>query len=127
VAEIDPIAADAVIGIWLLERAGRDDRSTPAGELALDGKTLPGAKDSDGNQIHLLAAMTHAGLVAGQVEVGAKTPSQVETFRKASCPYSASLGMALVSAFDRNGGTTASPRAPRSWAAASWAITSLAT
>lgn len=73
VTEIDPVAADAVIGMWLLERTGHDDRATPAGELALDGKTLRGAKDGDGNQTHLLAAMTHGGLVARQVEVGAKT------------------------------------------------------
>jgi predicted transposase YbfD/YdcC len=43
------------------------------GEVAVDGKTLRGARDGDGNQTHLLAAMTHTGLVAGQVEVGAKT------------------------------------------------------
>jgi predicted transposase YbfD/YdcC len=83
VTAIDPAQADAAIGTWLLHRASRP--STPSGdnpaeyaspglrELALDGKTLRGAKDSEGNQVHLLAAMTHTALVAGQVEVGAKT------------------------------------------------------
>jgi predicted transposase YbfD/YdcC len=88
VTEIDPVQVDAVIGAWLLERAHRlnhPDRrpatdtapaeNTVAGldAVAVDGKTVRGAKDSEGNQTHLLAAMTHTGLVAGQVEVGAKT------------------------------------------------------
>lgn len=81
--EIDPVTADAMIGAWLLERAGQNNATSPAGSrdgsddsavgIAVDGKTLRGAKDSDGNQTHLLAAMTHTGLVAAQVEVGAKT------------------------------------------------------
>lgn len=84
VTEIDPAQADAAIGAWLLQRAehpnAEDHGPSPKDtgrpgltELALDGKTVRGAKDSEGNQMHLLAAMTHAGLVAGQVEVGAKT------------------------------------------------------
>jgi predicted transposase YbfD/YdcC len=82
VTEVDPAQADAVIGAWLLARAeqvGHDSalstESTAAGlgEVAVDGKTVRGAKDSDGNQVHLLAVMTHTGLVAGQVEVAAKT------------------------------------------------------
>ena len=37
-------------------------------------ETVRGATDAEGNQIHLLAAATHAqSLVLGQVEVGAKT------------------------------------------------------
>jgi predicted transposase YbfD/YdcC len=82
VTEIDPSQADAAIGAWLLERAEKtsvgkenlsDDESPPLVELALDGKTLRGARDSEGDKMHLLAVMTHTGLVAGQVEVGAKT------------------------------------------------------
>lgn len=81
--EIDPVTADAMIGAWLLERAGQNNPTGPAGTrdgsddgavgIAVDGKTLRGAKDGDGNQTHLLAAMTHTGLVAAQVDVGAKT------------------------------------------------------
>jgi hypothetical protein len=40
----------------------------------VDGKTLRGALDADGDQMHLMAAATHGDqLVLGQVEVGAKT------------------------------------------------------
>jgi predicted transposase YbfD/YdcC len=82
VTQIDPSQADAAVGSWLLERAENtsankekpaDNASPPPVEFAVDGKTLRGAKDSEGNQTHLLAVMTHDGLVAGQVEVGAKT------------------------------------------------------
>lgn len=42
--------------------------------VAVDGKTIRGAVDADGDQVHLLAAATHGDqLVLGQVEVGAKT------------------------------------------------------
>ena len=42
--------------------------------IAVDGKTVRGATDAEGNQSHLLAAATHHdALVLGQVEVGAKT------------------------------------------------------
>jgi predicted transposase YbfD/YdcC len=42
--------------------------------IAVDGKTVRGATDAEGNQPHLLAAATHQdALVLGQVEVGAKT------------------------------------------------------
>ena len=83
VTEIDAAQADAVIGAWLLERAGHLGHDTDsvdtdgvdevAVEVAVDGKTLRGARDDDGHQTHLLAAMTHTGLVTGQVEVGATT------------------------------------------------------
>jgi len=42
--------------------------------VAVDGKTVRGAVDEEGNQVHLLAAATHTdSLVLAQVEVGAKT------------------------------------------------------
>ncbi|MGH7556338.1 MAG: ISAs1 family transposase, partial [Gemmatimonadota bacterium] len=98
---IDAGQFDATVGAWLLDRATQnlprqpvqdhagDHEPTPApepepvlgpwladehGALSVDGKTVRGAVDAEGNQVHLLAAMTHhQGLVAGQVEVGAKT------------------------------------------------------
>jgi predicted transposase YbfD/YdcC len=85
VTGIDADQADAAIGAWLLSRHAAHnfgaDAVGPAVEagiadaevLAVDGKTLRGARDGEGNQPHLLAAMTHTGVVAGQVEVGAKT------------------------------------------------------
>lgn len=76
----DAAAVDAVVGAWLAEHAGL---STPAGAVpddhrlvavAVDGKTVRGAVDAEGEQVHLLAAATHQDtLVLGQVEVGAKT------------------------------------------------------
>jgi predicted transposase YbfD/YdcC len=78
---------DAAVGAWLTQRAA--DRAAPpdsgAGHradadgpglvaIAVDGKTVRGAVDADGNQVHLMAAATHLdSLVLGQVEVGAKT------------------------------------------------------
>lgn len=42
--------------------------------IACDGKTVRGAKDTDGNQPHLLAAMDHnSGTVIGQVDVAVTT------------------------------------------------------
>jgi hypothetical protein len=78
---------DATVGSWLMgslagepaaqdEAAGRDD---PAGliPVRLDGKTVRGAKDADGNQRHLLAALVghtaQTSVIAAQAEVGVKT------------------------------------------------------
>jgi predicted transposase YbfD/YdcC len=83
---------DTAIGAWLLDRAAtvaghpppvgdrRSDQDPDGGEpdrlvpVAVDGKTARGAKNVDGDQVHLLAAMTHqGGLVVGQTDVAAKT------------------------------------------------------
>lgn len=83
----DPAVVDAVIGAWLAGQSSADQAAAgepAAGEsdggssalvaIAVDGKTVRGATDPEGNQVHLLAAATHTdGLVLGQVEVGAKT------------------------------------------------------
>jgi predicted transposase YbfD/YdcC len=96
----DPVAVDAAVGAWLAEHAAQraaehagadldvdpgsvalctagacEDPHKPAlVAIAVDGKTVRGAVDSLGNQVHLLAAATHQdSLVLGQVEVGAKT------------------------------------------------------
>jgi predicted transposase YbfD/YdcC len=74
----DAAALDAVTGTWLMARAGA------AGDLAggettlvpirVDGKTVRGARNPDGSQVHLLAALAgRRGVVAAQTEVGAKT------------------------------------------------------
>jgi predicted transposase YbfD/YdcC len=83
VTGVDPAAVDAAIGAWLLDRASENDGENDAAQacasdglvaLSVDGKTVRGAKDAEGNQVHLLAAMTHQqGLVVAQTEVGAKT------------------------------------------------------
>ena len=84
----DAAAVDAAVGAWLhtqaaaRDRAGADTGVTGQGTaddaaliaIAVDGKTVRGAVDADGAQVHLLAAATHDdSLVLGQVEVGAKS------------------------------------------------------
>jgi predicted transposase YbfD/YdcC len=80
----DTTALDAVTGSWLMERAsaagdlastGQDgDDEVPLVPVRVDGKTVRGARNPDGTQVHLLAALAGVrGVIAGQVEVGAKT------------------------------------------------------
>ena len=80
----DAAALDAVTGAWLMERAsaagnlasaGRDrDDDAPLIPVRVDGKTVRGARNPDGSQVHLLAALAGVrGAVAAQTEVGAKT------------------------------------------------------
>jgi hypothetical protein len=54
---VDPTVLAAVIGAWL---ADRDHPAQRRRAVAVDGKTLRGAKRDDGRQVHLLAAMDHA-------------------------------------------------------------------
>jgi predicted transposase YbfD/YdcC len=56
-ARLDAEALAAAIGAWLADR-DRSDRRRRA--VAVDGKTLRGASDAQGRQVHLLAAMDHA-------------------------------------------------------------------
>src|SRR5207247_2062412 len=64
----DPEMFDAAVGAWLMNAAGfaapvagvADDRMPGRGALMqvrLDGKAIRGAKDADGNQVRLLAAL----------------------------------------------------------------------
>lgn len=85
----DAAAVDTAAGAWLMERAGLASRqegdgsgappASGAGDLPLvqvrvDGKTVRGARNADGSQVHLLAALAgEQGVVAAQTEVGAKT------------------------------------------------------
>jgi hypothetical protein len=78
----DPAVVDAVIGAWLAQQSAAQESaaaeptvdSCTLVAMAVDGKTVRGATDSEGNRVHLLAAATHQdALVLGQVEVGAKT------------------------------------------------------
>jgi predicted transposase YbfD/YdcC len=81
----DAAAVDAAVGAWLTaQAAARQDAADHSSHerpaetglvaVAVDGKTVRGAIDSEGNQTHLLAVATHGEqLVLGQVEVGAKS------------------------------------------------------
>jgi predicted transposase YbfD/YdcC len=55
-ARLDPEALAGVIGAWLADRDHPDQRRRA---VAVDGKTLRGARRG-GRQVHLLAAMEHA-------------------------------------------------------------------
>jgi predicted transposase YbfD/YdcC len=70
-ALISPDVLDQVLGAWLHTRARQ-----VSGRLiiAIDGKTVRGAKDKDGKAPHLVAALAHGiGAVLGQVAVAAKS------------------------------------------------------
>jgi predicted transposase YbfD/YdcC len=77
----DTAALDAVTGSWLMERAraagdrvGGGDDDAPLIPVRVDGKTVRGARNADGSQVHLLAALAgQQGVVAAQAEVGPKT------------------------------------------------------
>jgi len=68
---VDAAVLDQAIGVWAWLRSRVVDGRRV---IAVDGKTLRGAKDAAGHLTHLLAALDqHSGVVLGQVEVGAKT------------------------------------------------------
>jgi predicted transposase YbfD/YdcC len=77
----DAAVLDAVTCAWLMGRAraagdlaGSGDDNAPLIPVRVDGKTVRGAKNADGRQVHLLAALAgQRGVVAAQTEVGAKT------------------------------------------------------
>ena len=84
--DTDPDAFDAAVGNWLTglvdvtrQPAGVADDSSSGlfMQVRMDGKTIRGARDAEGNQRHLLAALVGAdaaaSVVAAQAEVGAKT------------------------------------------------------
>jgi predicted transposase YbfD/YdcC len=88
VTDADAEAFDAVVGAWLQTcQAVREEEAADGGDddddapglvpVRLDGKTIRGAKDADGNQRHLLAALSgcpgQPQVIAAQAEVGAKT------------------------------------------------------
>lgn len=72
----DAAALDEVISDWLAEHLTvREDLEA----IAVDGKTLRGARGNDGRQAHLLSAVVHdAGVVLAQRDVAAKTNETTE-------------------------------------------------
>lgn len=113
IERIDGNALDVAIGSWLAARdpdrlpSGQDPLSGPRRSLAVDGKTVRGARRSDGTQVHLLAAMTATGLVTAQREVDGKT-NEITVFR----PMLAELDLAdTVVTFDALHSQTAHARA----------------
>ncbi len=82
-ARVDPTALAAVFGAWLADRdrPGRPGQQQRRRAVAVDGKTLRGAKRRDGRQVHLLAAMDHATrAVLAQRQVDG-APGEVPAFQ----------------------------------------------
>lgn len=64
----DAEALDLALGQWLLAESDKKD------PVAVDGKTVRGARRPDGSQVHLLSAFLHRqGITVAQREVGEKT------------------------------------------------------
>jgi hypothetical protein len=78
-AMISPDVLDRVLGAWLHTRAA------PAGGrlvIAIDGKTVRGARNKEGKAPHLAAALAHGiGAVPGQVAVPEK-PNEIPAVRE---------------------------------------------
>ncbi|MFD0327146.1 ISAs1 family transposase [Streptacidiphilus monticola] len=109
---IDGDALDTAISSWLAARdrdrppSDQDPLEQPRRSLAVDGKTIRGARRTDGTQVHLLAAMTGTGLVTAQREVDSKT-NEITVFR----PMLAELDLAdTVVTFDALHSQTAHAR-----------------
>lgn len=70
-AAIDAEKLDAVLGAWVWTRTVQ---GTGRLVIAIDGKTVRGARTKDGQAPHLVAALAHGiGAVLGQVAVAAKS------------------------------------------------------
>jgi len=71
---VDAHQFDRIVGEWLADEADSD-------AVAVDGKTLCGARGPDGRQVHLLAALLHKeGAVIGQQQVDGKS-NEITAFR----------------------------------------------
>jgi predicted transposase YbfD/YdcC len=78
-ARLDGEALAAAIGAWLTDRnRERPDRWRRA--VAVDGKTLRGARAPGGRQVHLLAAMDHTTRVVLAQRQVAGAPGEVPAF-----------------------------------------------
>jgi hypothetical protein len=86
--DADPEAFDMAVGTWLMGAAGFTGPGAGAAgppdaggrllmQVRLDGKAVRGAKDAEGNQVRLLAALVGpdaaTSVVGAQAEVGKKT------------------------------------------------------
>jgi predicted transposase YbfD/YdcC len=71
---VDPAAIDAAVGGWVRSRLATARKAKRRVVLAVDGKTLRGARPRGGTAPHLMACLDHAtGTVIAQVAVGGKT------------------------------------------------------
>ena len=77
ITDADAEAFDAIVGRWLTSRQAAGEQEGAGGDDAaglvpvrLDGKTVRGAKDGEGNQRHLLAALAGGWEVPGHRRAG---------------------------------------------------------
>jgi hypothetical protein len=71
---VDPAALDAAIGGWVRSRLAAIRKAKHRVVLAIDGKTLRGARPPGGTAPNLIACLDHAtGTVLAQVAVDGKT------------------------------------------------------
>jgi predicted transposase YbfD/YdcC len=71
---VDPAALDAAAGSWVSARLAAARAGRRRVVLAVDGKTVRGARAADGTAPHLMACLDHAtGTVLAQVAVDGKT------------------------------------------------------
>ena len=71
---MDAEELDSSVSAWLSKQVNSD-------VIAIDGKTLKGAKDAGGKQVHLMSCILHKeGIVVSQVEVDKKT-NEITCFR----------------------------------------------
>jgi predicted transposase YbfD/YdcC len=71
---VDPAALDAAAGAWVAAQLAGRRRPGTRVVVAVDGKTVRGARTADGAAPHLLACLDHGtGVVLAQVAVDGKT------------------------------------------------------
>jgi predicted transposase YbfD/YdcC len=71
---VDPAALDRAIGAWVSAQLAARRSPGKRVVLAVDGKTVRGARAVDGSAPHLLACLDHStGVVLAQAAVGSKT------------------------------------------------------
>ena len=90
---VRPDALDRVLGAWLHTRAVR-----AGGRLviAIDGKTVRGARNKEGKAPHLIAALAHGiGAVLGQVAVDAK-PDEIPAVRELLKAFTSLAGAVIT-------------------------------
>jgi hypothetical protein len=81
VHSVDADALDTALGAWLAAQVAAGRLSDEALAVAVDGKSLRGAKHSDGRPVHLFSALVHKeGVVIAQREVAHKT-NEITEFR----------------------------------------------
>lgn len=78
---VDPDELDAAVGAWFAEQVAAGRVPGEVAAVAVDGKTLRGAKQPDGRAVHLLSALLHKeGVVVAQRDVDHKT-NEITGFR----------------------------------------------